>query len=56
MTPENTTNSIETNTIRIVTTTTAARMVAGTRIGTAIFPPLDAQFVEPMDTDVWTAL
>ena len=52
MMPENTTSSIESNTIQTVTTTTAARMVACTRMGTAIFPPPDAQFVEPTDTDI----
>jgi len=48
----NTTSSIETNTIRTVTTTTAAYMVARTRMGTATFPPTGAQFTEPMDTNV----
>jgi len=52
MTPANNTSSIESNTIRIVTTTTAAPMVARTRIGIVTFPPPDAHFAEPMDTDV----
>jgi len=52
----NTTNSIESNTIRTVTTTTAARMVARTRMGIVYFPPPDTQFAEPTDTDVWTQL
>jgi len=56
MTPGNTRSNIESNTIRIVTTTTAARMVARTRMGIVTFPPPDAQFAEPMDADVWTAL
>jgi len=51
MMPVNTTSSIESNIIRTVTTTTAARMVARTRMGIAIFPPPDAQFEEPTDTD-----
>jgi len=50
--PGNTTSSIESNTIWTVTTTTAARMVARTRMGTAIFPPPDPQFVEHTDMDV----
>ena len=33
-------------------TTTAARMVARTRMETAILPPPDAQFAEPTDMDV----
>jgi len=33
-------------------TTTTARMVARTRMGTAIFPPPDAKFVEHTDMDV----
>jgi len=56
MTPGNTTSSIENNTTQIVTTTTAARMVARTRMGIVTFPPPDAQFAEPTDMDVWTAL
>jgi len=56
MRPVNTTNSIESNTIRTDMTTTAARMVARTRMGFVIFPPPDAQFAEPTTTDVCTAL
>jgi len=56
MTPGNTTCSIESNTIRIVITTTAAHMVARTRIGIITFPPPDVEFVERTDTDVWTRL
>jgi len=52
MIPGNTTSSIESNTIWTVTTTTAARMVAHTRTGIATFPPPDAQFAEPIATDV----
>jgi len=52
MIPGNTTSSIDSNTIRTVTSTTAARRVARTRMGTAIFPPPDDIFVEPIDTDV----
>jgi len=52
MMPGNTTSSIESNTILIVTTTTAARMVARTRMGIVTFPRPDTQFAEPMDTDV----
>ena len=52
MMPGNITNSIESNTMRTVTTTTAARMVDRTRIGIVIFPAPYAQFPEPMDTDV----
>jgi len=52
MMPGNTTSSIQSNTIRIVTTTTAARMVARTRMGIVTFPPPDAQFAEPTDMDV----
>jgi len=52
MMPGNTTSSIESNTIRIVTTTTAARMVARTRMGIVTFPPPDAQFAEPTDMDI----
>jgi len=48
----NTTSNIESNTIRTVTTDIAARMVARTRTGIATFPPLDAQFAEPIDMDV----
>jgi len=50
--PGNTTSNIKSNTIRIVTTITAARMVARTRMVAAIFPPPDAQLAEPMDRDV----
>ena len=50
--PENTTINIEGNIIWTVTTTTAASLVACTRMGTPIFPLPDAQLVEPMDTDV----
>jgi len=56
MMPGNITSSIESNIIRTVTTTTAARMVACTRMGTATFPPPDAQFAEPTGMDVYTAL
>ena len=56
MMPVNTSSSIESNTIQIATTTTAARMVVHTRMGIITFPPPDAQFAEPPDTDVWTAL
>jgi len=56
MMPGNTTSSIGRNTIRIVTTTTAARIVARSGMGIVIFPPPDALFAEPTDTDVWTAL
>jgi len=56
MMPGNTTSSIESNTIRIVMTTTAARMVPRTRMGIVTFPPPDDQFAEPTDMDVWTAL
>jgi len=56
MMPSNTINSIESNIVRSVTTTTTAHMVARPRSGIVIFPPLDAKFVEPTDTDVWTAL
>jgi len=52
MMPGNTTSNTESNTIRTVTTTIAAQMVARHRMGTAIFPPPDAQFTEPMDTDL----
>jgi len=37
-------------------TTTATRMVARTRTGTATFPPPGTHFVEPTEMDVWTAL
>ena len=53
---ENTTSNIESNTIWTVTTTSAPRMVARTRMGIPTFPPPDAQVAEPKDTDVWTAL
>jgi len=56
MMPGNTASSIEYSRIRIVTTTTAARMVACTRMGIGTFPLPDAQFTEPTDIDVWTAL
>jgi len=52
----NITSSIEGNTIQTLTTTTAARMVARTRMGTVIFPPLDAQFAVATDIDIYTAL
>jgi len=42
MKPGNTTKSIESNTIWTVTTTTAACMVARTRMGIVTFPPPDA--------------
>jgi len=56
MTPGNTMGSIESNTIQIVKTTTAAPMLACTIMGIVTFPPPDAQFAEPTDMDVWTAL
>jgi len=56
MMPGNTTTSIESNTIRIVTITTAARMVARPRMGILTFPPPDAQYAEPTDMDAWSAL
>jgi len=56
MMPGNTTSRIESNTIRTVTNTTATGMVAHTRMAIATFPPPDAQFAEPMDTDFYTAL
>jgi len=56
MMPGNTTNSIESNTIYTVMIPTATRMVARTRMGIVTFPPPDAQFAEPTDTNVWTAL
>jgi len=51
----NTTSNIEIQKIRTLTTTTAARMLARTRMGIATFTPSDAQFAEPMDMNVWTA-
>jgi len=33
-------------------TTSANRMVAHTRMGTAILQPPDTQFAEPVDTDI----
>jgi len=48
----NTTNNTESNIIRTATTTTAAYIVVRTKMGTAIFPPPDAQCAEPMDMDV----
>ena len=56
MIPENTISSIESNTIRVVKAITATGMVARTRMGIITFPPPDAQFAEPIDMDVWTAL
>jgi len=50
--PENTTSSMESNIIWMVTTTTATRIVARTKMGTTIFLPPDAQFAEPIDMDV----
>jgi len=52
MMPGNTTSNTEFNTIRTFTTTTAARIVARTRMGTAIFPPPDSLFVQHTDMDV----
>jgi len=52
MTPVNTTSSIESNSTQTVMTATATCMVARTRLGTNTFPPPDAQFAEPTDTDV----
>jgi len=52
MMPENTTSNIESNTIRTVTTTIAAHMIAPIRMGIVTFLPPDAQYVEPTDTDV----
>jgi len=49
MMPGNTTTSIESNTIQIVTTITAAGMVARIRTGIVTFPPPDAQFAEPTE-------
>jgi len=43
----------ESKTIWTVTTTTAARMVACTRMGNPTFPPPDTQFAKPTDADVY---
>jgi len=52
MIPGNTTSSIEINIIPTVMTSTAARIVARTRMGTHTFSLPDAHFVEPRDMDV----
>jgi len=52
MMPVNTIRSIESNIIWTVTTTTAAHILARNRMGIATFPPPDAEFAEPPDTDV----
>jgi len=45
--PRNTLSGTESNMLQTAITATAAYGVAGTRIGTATFQPLDAWFVEP---------
>ena len=52
MMPGNTTSNIESNTILTVMTTIATRIVARIRMGSVTFPPPDAQYIEPTDTDV----